>query len=63
MDTLVNVVKVSIVVRLQFVAMTGQFAALCMASGIRAHELWHAFLTAMELDQAQMVADAQVPPI
>jgi len=43
----------------RLVAMTGQFAALSMASGVRAQELWTGFLAAMSLDQAAMVADAQ----
>jgi hypothetical protein len=43
----------------RFVAMTGQFSALCIASGVRSQELWAGFLSAMDLDQAAMVADAQ----
>jgi len=40
-------------------AMFGQYSALCIASGVRTQELWAGYLTANELDQAAMVADAQ----
>lgn len=43
----------------RIVAMAGQFAALCIASGVRGQELWSSFLAAQELDQAAMVRDAQ----
>jgi hypothetical protein len=43
----------------RFVAMTGQYSALCIASGVRSQELWSGFLQSMELDQNAMVADAQ----
>lgn len=43
----------------RFVAMVGQYSALCIASGVRSQELWASFLTSMELDQNSMVADAQ----
>src|SRR4051794_20033498 len=41
------------------IAMFGQYAALCIASGVRTQELWTGYLSANELDQAQLVADAQ----
>ena len=34
-------------------AMAGQYAALCIASGVRTQELWSMFLTNMELDQVR----------
>lgn len=37
----------------------GQFAALCIASGVRGQELWTGFLAGMELNQEAMVRDAQ----
>ena len=40
-------------------AMFGQYSALCIASGVRTQELWSGYLSANELDQATMVADAQ----
>ena len=43
----------------RLVAMTGQFAALGIASGVRTQELWTSFLGAMDLDQATCVSDAQ----
>jgi PX domain len=43
----------------RIVAMAGQFAALCIASGVRGQELWTAFLGGMELNQEAMVRDAQ----
>jgi PX domain len=43
----------------RFVAMVGQYSALCIASGVRSQELWTTFLQNMELDQAVMVQDAQ----
>lgn len=43
----------------RFIAMAGQYAALCIASGVRSQELWAGFLQTMELDQNAMVTDAQ----
>lgn len=43
----------------RMVAMAGQFAALSIASGVRAQELWTSFLSSMELNQEAMVRDAQ----
>jgi hypothetical protein len=43
----------------RIVAMAGQFAALCIASGVRGQELWTGFLSSMELNQEAMVRDAQ----
>lgn len=43
----------------RMIAMSGQYAALCIASGVRAQELWSNFLGSMELDQSAMVHDAQ----
>lgn len=39
--------------------MAGQFAALCIASGVRGQELWTSFLGGMELNSEAMVRDAQ----
>jgi hypothetical protein len=43
----------------RLLAMTGQFAALCIASGVRGQELWTGFLGSMSLSQEAMVRDAQ----
>jgi len=43
----------------RFVAMVGQYAALCIASGARTQELWTAFMATMGLNQGIMVKDAQ----
>lgn len=43
----------------RILAMTGQFAALCIASGVRGQELWTGFLGDMDLNQDAMVRDAQ----
>ena len=43
----------------RLLAMTGEFAALCIASGVRSQELWTGFLGAMGLGQEAMVRDAQ----
>ncbi len=43
----------------RFIAMMGQYAALCIASGVRAQELWTSFMSAMELEQNTQVTDAQ----
>ncbi|RYG40409.1 hypothetical protein EON68_04285, partial [archaeon] len=43
----------------RLIAMAGQFAALCIASGVRTQELWTGFLGAMRLNQEDMVRDAQ----
>jgi hypothetical protein len=43
----------------RIIAMAGQYAALCIASGVRTQELWSSFLTSMELDQNVCVTDAQ----
>lgn len=43
----------------RIIAMAGQYAALCIASGVRTQELWSGFLASMELDQNTQVTDAQ----
>lgn len=43
----------------RLLAMTGEFAALCIASGVRSQELWTGFLGGMGLGQEAMVRDAQ----
>jgi len=39
--------------------MTGQYAALCIASGVRSQELWTSFMSSMSLEQNTQVTDAQ----
>jgi hypothetical protein len=39
--------------------MTGQYAALCIASGVRSQELWTSFMSSMGLEQNTQVTDAQ----
>ena len=43
----------------RFIAMTGQYAALCIASGVRSQELWTSFMSSMALEQNTQVTDAQ----
>jgi len=43
----------------RIISMTGQYAALSIASGVRSQELWTSFLGTMGLDQSVMVSDAQ----
>ena len=43
----------------RFIAMTGQYAALCIASGVRSQELWTSFMSSMGLEQNTQVTDAQ----
>lgn len=45
------------IVRLR--AMFGQYAALCIASGVRQSDIWTSFMSASDMDQVALVGDAR----